>query len=59
MKQDNKTKVERIIIQLQTILETDRTLDEFDREHIEGATEILGQTVGYRAEDLKVEYPDG
>lgn len=49
----NKDFIERCVTRLGAILETDDDLDEFDREHIEQAREMLAQILGT---DLSIEH---
>lgn len=49
----NKDFIERCVTRLGAILETDDDLDEFDRERIEQAREMLAQILGT---DLSIEH---
>lgn len=49
----NKDFIERCLTRLGAILETDDDLDEFDRERIEQAREMLAQILGT---DLSIEH---
>lgn len=49
----NKDFIERCVTRLGAILETDDDLDDFDRERIEQAREMLAQILGT---DLSIEH---